>query len=309
MHQPTDPHRTAKDLSPEELAEYSRRLNQHFQNRKVDEALLRRAWKTAYRVAVMLYEDFGATQVAVFGSLAGRDWFSKGSDIDIAVWGIPSDKYFRAVGETVGFNREFKIDLINFHSTKGRFREQIHGQAIPIQNGEANFHWRSDFVVSSKLTAEAHQRKFGQHITANLADIEQIVRKITQTLLKMETAPTKYKDACKTTLDLYLFRFYARLESIFRRIARQIDMDVMRGRGTHKDLLAQMAEARPLRPPLISQKSVINLVPFLKFRYRFEHVYHFELTLKETVENAKRVRAVFDNVSAELDAFIAYLKK
>lgn len=309
MHQSTDPHRTAKDLSPEELAEYSRRVDQHFQNRKVDEALIRRAWKIAYQVAVMLYEDFGATQVAVFGSLAGRDRFSKGSDIDIAVWGISSDKYFRAVGETVGFSREFKIDLINFHSAKGRFREQIQGQAIPIQNGEANSHWRSDFVVRSELTAETHQRKFSQYITENLTDIEQIVGKITQTLLKMETAPTKYKSACKATLDLYLFRFYARLESIFRRIARQIDMDVMRGRGTHKDLLTQMAEARPLRPPLISQKSVINLVPFLKFRYRFEHVYHFELSLKETVENAKRVRVVFDNVSSELKAFIAYLKK
>ena len=69
MHHPTDTHRTANDLSPEELAEYSRRLNQQFQNRKVDEALLQRAWHTAHRVAAMLYEDFGATQVAVFGSL------------------------------------------------------------------------------------------------------------------------------------------------------------------------------------------------------------------------------------------------
>ena len=73
MHQPTDTHRTAKDLSPEELAQYRQRLDQHFQNRKVDEALLQRAWQTAHRVAAMLYEDFGATQVAVFGSLAGQN--------------------------------------------------------------------------------------------------------------------------------------------------------------------------------------------------------------------------------------------
>ena len=39
-----------------------------FQNRKVDHALLQRAWQTAHQVATMLYEDFGATQVAVFGS-------------------------------------------------------------------------------------------------------------------------------------------------------------------------------------------------------------------------------------------------
>ena len=61
MHQPTEDHRTAKDLSPEELAEYRRRLDQHLQNRKVDEALLQRAWQTAHRVAAMLYEDFGVT--------------------------------------------------------------------------------------------------------------------------------------------------------------------------------------------------------------------------------------------------------
>ena len=96
MQQPTDTHRTAKDLSPEELAQYRQRLDQHLQNRKVNEALLQRAWQTAYRIAATLYEDFGATQVAVFGSLAEPKAFSKWSDIDIAVWGIPNDKYFRA---------------------------------------------------------------------------------------------------------------------------------------------------------------------------------------------------------------------
>ena len=65
--------RTAKELSPEELKQYRLRLNQHFQNRDpVDEALLCRAWQIACQVAVMLYENFGATQVAVFGSLAER---------------------------------------------------------------------------------------------------------------------------------------------------------------------------------------------------------------------------------------------
>ena len=78
MSQPIDTHRTAKDLSPEELAEYRQRLDQHFQNRMVDKALLQRAWQTAHRIAAMLYEDFGATQVAVFGSLAGQEWFSIG---------------------------------------------------------------------------------------------------------------------------------------------------------------------------------------------------------------------------------------
>ncbi len=125
MHQPTDTHRTAKDLSPEELAEYSRRLDEHFKNRKVDEELLQRAWQMAHQVANMLYEDFGATQVAVFGSLADQDSFSKWSDIDIAVWGIPNDKYLRASSIASDISGLFKVDLVDFKSCKRLFRERI----------------------------------------------------------------------------------------------------------------------------------------------------------------------------------------
>ena len=97
MHQPTDTQPTAKDPSPEESTEYRKRLNDHLQNRKGDEALLQRAWQTAHRIAAMLYKEFGATQVAVFGSLAQEKSFATWSDIDIAVWGIPKDQYFRAI--------------------------------------------------------------------------------------------------------------------------------------------------------------------------------------------------------------------
>ena len=135
MHQPTEDHRTAKDLSPEELAEYRRKLDQHFKNRKVDEALLQRAWQTAHRVAAILYEDFGATQVAVFGSLAEPESFSKWSDIDIAVWGIPNDKYFRASSVVSDISRLFKVDLVDFEKCKGIFRERIQSQLTPIKKG------------------------------------------------------------------------------------------------------------------------------------------------------------------------------
>ena len=128
-------HRTAKDLSPEELAQYRQRLDQQLQNRKVDEALLQRAWDTAHRVATMLYEDFGAARVAVFGSLAQGTCFSKSSDIDVVVWGLPGDTYLEALWEIRNFSREFKIDLVNFDSAKGRFRERIQSQAVSIQRG------------------------------------------------------------------------------------------------------------------------------------------------------------------------------
>ena len=135
MHQPTDTHRTAKDLSPEELREYRLRLSQHLENRKVDEALLQRAWHTAHRIATMLYDDFGAMQVAVFGSLAEQESFSKWSDIDIAVWGIPNNKYFRASSIASDISGLFKVDLVDFESSKGLFRERIQSQLILIEKG------------------------------------------------------------------------------------------------------------------------------------------------------------------------------
>ena len=133
MHHPTDTHRTLKDLSPEEIKAYRKRLDQHLQNHKVDEALLQRAWHTAHKIAAMLYDDFGATQVAVFGSLAQQKSFANWSDIDIAVWGVPSEMYFRASSRASDISGLFKVDLVEYEKCKGIFRERIQKQLARIK--------------------------------------------------------------------------------------------------------------------------------------------------------------------------------
>ena len=309
MHQPTEDHRTAKDLSPEELAEYRQRLDQHLQNRKVDEALLQRAWQTAHRVAAMLYEDFGATQIAVFGSLAERDWFSKWSDIDIAVWGLSSDTYLDALWETVGFSPEFKIDLVDFNETTGRFRERIQSQAVFIQNGDISANTLKTFLVKKEETSEVNRQKLIVRIADERSKIERTVRKIREGLQKLETAPTEDLEDLTALLALRLADFYSGLEGIFNRIARDIDMNVPIGEKSHKSLLQQMAEVRPVRSPVISEQTLVGLDRILKFRHRFRNIYAFELKPKKVLKNAKRVSEVFDNLSTELDVFIEWLKK
>ena len=313
MHQPTDTHLTTKDLSPEELKEYRLRLDQHFQNRKVDEALLQRAWQTAYRVAALLYEDFGAKQVAVFGSLAERDWFSKGSDIDIAVWGIPGDMYLEALWETRNFSPEFKIDLVNFDSAKGRFRDRIQNQAVPIQTGETDL---NKFIANCQARAtkkeetyEVNRRKLIERIADERRKIERTVEEIRVRLKKMEAAPVDDLEDLKALVAIRLPIFYTGLENIFKRVTREIDMDEPQGEEWHKDLLQQMAESRPSRPPVISEETVEALTPVLRFRHRVRHIYVFELEPEKTAENGKRVCDLFDTLSAELDTFIAYLEK
>ena len=308
MHQPID-HRTAKDLSPEELAECRRRLDQQFQNRKIDEALLQRAWQTAHRVAAMLYEDFGATQVAVFGSLAEQDWFSTGSDIDIVAWGIPSNRYFSAVAETIGFSQEFRIHLVCFEDCKGQFRERIQSQAVPIQNGGMETKTEFATLIKRKEPAAVNKDRLIQRISEEHIKIAQSVENIRSDLQKLEKAPVEYKKSLEMLIARHLYDFYKGLENIFRRIARYIDGNLPQGEKWHKALLKQMAEPGATRAPVLSEETCAELQELLGFRHVFTYIYADELDYEKTLENAERVNAVFPNVSEELDEFIVWLKK
>lgn len=294
MHRSTDTHQTTKDLSPEELAQYCQRLDQHLQNRKVDEALLQRAWQTAHRIAAKLYKDFGAAQVAVFGSLAEPEAFSKWSDIDIAVWGIPNDKYFRASSIASDISGLFKVDLVDFENCKGLFRERIQSQLIPIEKGEIYKVDRSELI---------------QRISDERRKIEGTLKKIEERLEKIKTAPVEYREEIETTIAKNLVDCYRDMENIFRRIALDVDLRMPDGSRWHKELLTQMAEPRAERPPVISQGTFEHLQELLEFRHVFNNIYGEELVYEKTEENAKQIGVLFNNLSQELDAFIADLGK
>ncbi len=294
MHQSTDTHRTAKDLSPEKLAEYRQRLDQHLQNRKVDEVLLRRAWQTAHRIAAMLYEDFGATQVAVFGSLAKPEAFSKWSDIDIAVWGIPNDKYFRASSIASDISGLFKVDLIDFESSKGLFRERIQNQLIPIEKGKIYKMDRSELI---------------QRISDERSKIERTLKKIEERLEKIKTAPIEYREEIEMAIAKNLVDCYRGTENIFKEIALDIDLRLPDGSRWHKELLTQMTELQAERQPVISQETFEALEELLEFRHVFRNIYEDELIYERAERQAKQVSQLFNRFSKELDAFITWLKK
>ncbi len=108
--------KTALELSPQEWRRYhqadalERRKRQdavHGQQRK------QRAWQVAQQAAQILRSDFGAKKVSVIGSLAHDAWFAPWSDIDLAAWGIPPDRFYAAAGIVAELSSEFKIDLID----------------------------------------------------------------------------------------------------------------------------------------------------------------------------------------------------
>ena len=294
MPQSADRHRTAKDLSPEELAQYRQRLHQHLQNRKVDEALLHRAWNTAHRIAAALYKDFGAAQVAVFGSLAEPKAFSKWSDIDIAVWGIPNDKYFRASSVASDISGLFKVDLVDFESCKGLFRERIQSQLIPIEKG---------------IIYKVDRCTLIQRISDERNKIEETITKIAERLEKIKTAPIEYREEIETTIAKNLVDCYRGMENIFRRIALDVDLRMPDGSRWHKELLTQMKESHAERQPVISEVTFEVLEELLEFRHVFNNIYGEELVYERTEKNAKQVGELFNTLFKELDAFVASLEK
>ncbi|KJS19373.1 MAG: DNA polymerase subunit beta [Clostridiaceae bacterium BRH_c20a] len=90
------------------------------------------AWKVAKKSAMVLKESYGAQKVVVFGSLTNRSSFTRWSDIDLAVWGIPDEKFYAAVGAVTGLTREFKIDLVDVIECRVSLRKAIEIEGIEV---------------------------------------------------------------------------------------------------------------------------------------------------------------------------------
>jgi len=125
--------RTAKDLTPEEIREYQKFLTKREEKKK--EYLLQRyqeAWSVAKEAAKLLYNKYRAKKIVVFGSLKDPFYFNKWSDIDLAVWGIRPDMYFRAVAEIISLSSKFKIDIIDPEDCRDSLRKMIEKEGIKI---------------------------------------------------------------------------------------------------------------------------------------------------------------------------------
>ena len=82
------------------------------------------AYSVAKKIAEELVKRFGAKKVVLFGSLARGD-FNRWSDIDLAVWGIPAAKFFKAVSFASGISDLWRVDLVDSQDCTRALREII----------------------------------------------------------------------------------------------------------------------------------------------------------------------------------------
>ncbi|MBM3237856.1 nucleotidyltransferase domain-containing protein [Candidatus Poribacteria bacterium] len=117
--------RTALDLTVEELRSYhpARVSNTPQVAEKWEQA-----WEVARSAAQLLREQFGAKQVAVFGSLVHRDCFTPWSDIDLAVWGIPAHQFYQAVAAVTGLSPNFQVDVVDAEDCAMGLRQIIESE-------------------------------------------------------------------------------------------------------------------------------------------------------------------------------------
>lgn len=107
---------------------YWRQAAEHQQKQR--QAVVAIAWQQAEKIAACLKQEFGATQVIVFGSLV-RDRFTEASDLDVAVADVPPARYFEAVAR-VNELSDCWVDLKPLEALEPYFRERVLATGVAV---------------------------------------------------------------------------------------------------------------------------------------------------------------------------------
>lgn len=120
-------------IPPEKLAAYKETARAREVQRRLEENRRREAaWTVARQAAQILKEQFGASRVIAFGSLAHGAWFHARSDIDLAAEGIAPQAFWRAWCALDTLSSSFEIDLIALETAPEHLRARIHQEGIEL---------------------------------------------------------------------------------------------------------------------------------------------------------------------------------
>ena len=123
----------ATERTPDELALFAATARRRREARMARWAeRRRRGWVVARAAAALLRAEYGAERVVVFGSLLHPEWFGERSDVDLAVWGLPGDRYFRAVAAVNDIEGAFGVDLVEPAQCRPGLRAAIESEGVEL---------------------------------------------------------------------------------------------------------------------------------------------------------------------------------
>ena len=254
-------------------------------DRQLLEQRRQKALKIAQECAHILQQEFGATEVIVFGSLRGDAPWHWRSDLDLAVRGLSEPAIWEAYSKIEKVVPSWlRFDLVSVDDVSPQFRTRIlQEQAMP-QNKYLALKARLDDEIIA--------------IERNIATIDQI-------LAQAATIPTI---ALTPALASYIADFYTGCERLSERVAVTLDGGLPKGDNWHELLLRQVAEVGGEdRPPLWAGSLLLELDEYRKFRHLVRHTYNVELKPERVLALAQNVQPVFTKIQGAIAFFSEWL--
>lgn len=141
-----------------------------------------------------------------------------------------------------------------------------------------------------------------------IANIEKDLNKLHQ--LKAEKDELDIETAHPRIIGSILHDLYTGMESIFEKIAKELEGGVTKSPDWHRDLLEDMAlRIRNLRPPVIDDTLRKELDEYLRFRHPFRSLYGFELECSRMQPLIERFDDVLAKFEHQIHTFLQAVEK
>ena len=239
----------------------------------------------AEQCAQILRQEFGATQIILFGSLRGDAPWHWQSDLDLAVSGISDEALWQAHQKlALVMPNWLKFDLVDLEQVAPQVRSRIlQQQPMPI-----------DRYLALK-----------SHIDDEMAALERLLKVLTALLDQASTIP---EIALIPALASYITDFYTGCERISERVAVALDGGIPEGSNWHEQLLRQVADSGAEgRPPLWQGSLLLDLNEYRKFRHFDRHRYKLDLKGDRVLELARQVQPTYLKIQGAIEDFEQWL--
>jgi predicted nucleotidyltransferase len=118
-------------IDPKHQRYWQRRFAQQSRDRHQAKAV---AWQVVEQIATYLRQEFGSTQVLVFGSLL-TDRFNDESDLDIVADRIPRERFFEVLAIVNRYTDRW-VDLKPLEDLEPYFRQRVIETGVLVHAGD-----------------------------------------------------------------------------------------------------------------------------------------------------------------------------
>jgi predicted nucleotidyltransferase len=277
----------------------------HWQQRKVERRsrLKQRhqdGLKQAKELADILKADFGATKVVLFGSMLSVNDIHMKSDIDLAVWDLPSGDYIKALTALMWNAEEFSVDLVRIEEAPPSLKDYIADKGLTLgcsvpKGDELS---RDHTAMHNYVVLIARIQRELAHIATQYVQMEE----------QLNVAKRTEQNAYWMAVSLGLHGIYTGFEKIFEQIAREVDGNLVKGERWHKALLEQMSvEISGVRSAVIDEQTLKALSQYLSFRHVVRSNYAYQLEHDRIEANFRILENCYDSLVQQLNSFCQFL--